>query len=212
MSIAVPLQSQGEEIANSITHGVGLGLSIAALPILVLHAEGAAAVAGGVAFGATALLSYLISTLYHAVTHLRAKAVLRWFDHAAIYVFIAGSYTPFTLTVLHGAWGWSLFGLVWGLAVLGVLFKAMGTERFPRLSTMLYLAMGWVVLIAIRPLWQAMPGAGLLWLFAGGLAYSAGVIFFILDQRVRYAHSIWHVFVLAGSVCHFFAVLVAFQR
>lgn len=209
MTSTAPLQSLGEEIANAITHGLGLALAIAAIPVLVMHAQGAAAVVGVVAFGATAVLSYLVSTLYHAIPHVRAKAVLRWLDHASIYLFIAGSYTPFTLTVLRGAWGWSLFGLVWGLALLGLLFKALGTERFPRLSTFLYLAMGWVVLIAIHPLWNAMPADGLLWLFAGGVAYSAGVIFFILDQRVRYAHSVWHVFVLAGSVCHFFAVLAA---
>ena len=205
----MPLQSLGEEIANSITHGVGLALAIVSIPVLVVHAQGIAAVVGCVAFGATAVASYLVSTLYHAVVHTRLKSTLRWLDHAAIYVFIAGSYTPFTLTVLRGAWGWSLFGLVWGLAALGLLFKALGTERFPRLSTLLYLAMGWVVLIAIRPLWLAMSADGLLWLLAGGLAYTVGVVFFVLDQKLRYAHSVWHVFVLAGSVCHFFAVLAS---
>jgi hemolysin III len=201
------LQSLPEEIANSLTHGLGLGLAVAAIPILVEHARGAGAVTGAALFGSTALLTYLVSTLYHALREGRAKLVLRWLDHAAIYGFIAGSYTPFTLTVLRGAWGWSLFGLVWGLAVLGILFKTLGTERFPRLSTLLYLAMGWVALVAIRPLWLAMPASAMVWLVGGGVAYSLGVVFFLLDQRLRYAHSVWHLFVLAGSVCHFFAVL-----
>ncbi len=205
------LQSPAEEWVNSLIHGVGLALALAALPILVVRARGGAAVTGAAAFGATAVLSYLASTLYHAVRHRRAKAVLQWLDHAAIYLFIAGSYTPFTLTVLHGAWGWSLFGLVWGLAVLGILFKSLGAARFPRLSTTLYLAMGWVALLAIRPLWLAMPGGALLWLFAGGVAYSVGVVFFVVDQRLRYGHGVWHAFVLGGSVCHFYAVLAVLR-
>ncbi len=205
------LQSPAEEVANSLTHGLGLALAAAAIPVLVVHARGAGAVTGAAVFGATAALSYLVSTLYHAFRVGRAKSVLRWIDHASIYLFIAGSYTPFTLTVLRGAWGWSLFGLVWGLAVLGVLFKTLGTERFPRLSTLLYLAMGWVALVAIRPLWLAMPGPAMFWLVAGGVAYSLGVIFFALDQRLRYAHSVWHLFVLGGSVCHFFALIEVFD-
>ena len=210
-SLAGALQTPGEEIANSLTHGLGLALAIASIPVLVVHADGDAAVVGAAVFGASAVLSYLVSTLYHAATHMRAKAVLQWLDHAAIYVFIAGSYTPFTLTVLRGAWGWSLFGLVWGLALLGILFKTLGAGRFPRLSTLLYLAMGWVALVAIRPLVLAMPVEGLWWLLAGGVAYTAGVVFFVLDQRLRYAHSVWHGFVLAGSVCHFFAVLAVLR-
>ena len=205
---AAALQSPGEEIANSISHGLGLGLSAAALPVLLVHAHGAAATVGAALFGATALLLYLSSTLYHAISRPSAKAVLRWLDHASIYLFIAGTYTPFTLTVLRGAWGWTLFGLVWGLAALGLLFKAMGPARFPRLSTLLYLAMGWIVLIAIVPLWHALPAAGLAWLFAGGAAYTLGVIFFSIDERVPYAHFVWHLFVLAGTVCHFIAVLL----
>lgn len=201
------LQSPSEEIANSLTHALGAALAVAAIPLLVVHARGAGAVTGAAVFGASAVLSYLVSTLYHALREGRAKAVLRWVDHVAIYVFIAGSYTPFTLTVLRGAWGWSLLGLVWGLALLGLLFKTLGTERFPRLSTWLYLAMGWVALVAIRPLWLSMPGSAMSWLLAGGAAYSLGVIFFVLDQRLRYAHSVWHLFVLAGSTCHFFALL-----
>ncbi|MHB0922328.1 MAG: PAQR family membrane homeostasis protein TrhA, partial [Thiomonas delicata] len=121
---------------------------------------------------------------------------------------IAGTYTPFTLGVLRGSWGWTLLGLVWALALAGLIFKLMGGTRFPRLSTVLYLAMGWVVLIAIRPLWMHMPVAGLILLLAGGLAYTLGVVFFVLDEKVRYGHFIWHLFVLAGTVCHFFAVLL----
>ena len=201
------LQSPGEELANSLSHGLGLGLSAAALPVLLLHAQGAAATVGAALFGATALLLYLSSTLYHAISRPSAKAVLRWLDHASIYLFIAGTYTPFTLTVLRGAWGWTLFGLVWGMAALGLLFKALGPARFPRLSTLLYLAMGWIVLIAIVPLWHALPASGLAWLFAGGAAYTLGVIFFSIDERVPYAHFVWHLFVLTGTVCHFIAIL-----
>ncbi len=204
---AAALQSPGEEIANSISHGLGVALSAAALPILLVHAHGAAATVGAALFGATALLLYLSSTLYHAVSRPGAKAVLRWADHASIYLFIAGSYTPFTLTVLRGAWGWTLFGLVWSLALLGLLFKALGPGRFPRLSTLLYLVLGWIVLVAIVPLWHALPASGLAWLFAGGAAYTIGAVFFMLDERWRYTHFVWHLFVLAGTACHFVAIL-----
>ncbi len=201
------LQSRGEELANSISHGLGVALSAAALPILLVHAHGAAATVGAALFGATAVLLYLSSTLYHAVSRPDAKAVLRWLDHASIYLFIAGSYTPFTLTVLRGAWGWTLFGLVWSLALLGLLFKALGPGRFPRLSTLLYLVLGWLVLIAIVPLWHALPASGLAWLFAGGAAYTVGAVFFMFDERWRYTHFVWHLFVLLGTACHFVAVL-----
>ena len=206
-SRAAACPSRAEEIANSLSHGLGLALATAALPVLLVHAHGAAATVGAALFGATAVLLYLSSTLYHAVSLPRLKAWLRWLDHASIYLFIAGSYTPFTLTVLRGAWGWTLLALVWSLALLGLLFKALGPTRFPRLSTLLYLVLGWIVLVAIVPLWHALPGSGLAWLFAGGAAYTLGVVFFLLDERVRYTHFVWHLFVLAGTVCHFVAVL-----
>ena len=204
-------QTPGEEIANSLSHGLGLALAIAALPILVVHfAElgSATTLVGGIIFGSTAILLYLVSTLYHALPQKRVKGVLQVVDHVAIYLFIAGTYTPFTLGVLRGVWGWVLFGLIWALALAGLFFKALGGTRFPRLSTFLYLAMGWVVLIAIRPLWVDMPAPGLALLLAGGVSYTLGVVFFLLDEKVPYTHFIWHLFVLAGTVFHFFAVLL----
>ena len=201
-------QTLGEEIANSVSHGVGFLAAVAALPILIAAAipRGASAIVGAVIFAATAALLYLTSTLYHALHPPRAKRVLRILDHSAIYLLIAGTYTPFTLGVLRGPWGWTLFGLVWGLAGLGVLLKAWGGIRYPKLSTAFYVAMGWVVLVAARPLWMRMSAPGLFWLAMGGLAYTAGVAFYATD-RVRYRHFIWHLFVLAGTVCHFIAVL-----
>ena len=203
------VQSLGEEIANSVSHGVGLLAAMIAAPVLVLDAiqrGGAATVLGAAVFAATMVLLYLASTLYHALPQNKAKRVFRVLDHGAIFLLIAGTYTPFTLGVLRGTWGWTLLGLVWGLAVAGVVLKAVGRLRYPVLSTCLYLGMGWLVLIAVRPLWLHVPPAGLLWLLAGGIAYTAGVAFFAA-QRVRYSHFVWHLFVLAGTACHFFAVL-----
>jgi hemolysin III len=152
------------------------------------------------------VLLYVASTLYHALPQNRAKRVFRALDHGAIFLLIAGTYTPFTLGVLRGTWGWTLLGLVWGLAIAGVILKAVGRLRYPVLSTCLYLGMGWLVLVAVRPLWLRVPPAGLLWLLAGGIAYTAGVAFFAA-RRLRYSHFVWHLFVLAGTACHFFAVL-----
>ena len=200
-------QTRGEEIANALSHGLGFLLAVASLPILVVHADGAANVAAVSVFAATMMLLYLVSTLYHA---LPAGAVKRWFnraDHAAIFVFIAGSYTPFTWGVLRGGWGYALFGTVWGIAVLGAAIKLGNRLRHPLWSTGLYVAMGWIVLVAVVPLVQRMPAAGLAWLVAGGLAYTLGAGVFIFDSRWRGTHSVWHLFVVAGSACHFFAVL-----
>lgn len=202
-------QSPGEEIANSVSHGVGLLAGLAAIPVLVVSAVrrgGAAGIVGASVFAGTVVLLYLASTLYHALPGNRAKRVFRVLDHSAIFLLIAGTYTPFTLGVLRGAWGWTLFGLVWGVALAGVVLKAVGGVRHPILSTCLYLGMGWLVLIAVRPLWLRVPPAGLLWLLAGGLAYTAGVAFFAAE-RLRYGHFVWHLFVLAGTACHFIAVL-----
>jgi hemolysin III len=203
-------QSVGEEIANAISHGIGFLLALASLPILaVVTAQrgGVADVVGASVFSATMIVLYLVSALYHALPPGAAK---RWFariDHAAIYVFIAGSYTPFVLGVLRGGWGWALFGIVWALAALGVAAKLLNRLRHPWASTALYVAMGWVAVIAVVPLVQRVPAAGLAWLVGGGLAYTAGALVFLLDNRVRYAHFAWHLFVMAGSACHFFAVL-----
>ena len=202
-------QNHGEEIANSVSHGVGFLAAVATIPILVISAlnDGAAAVVGASIFGATTALLYLASTLYHALAPNRAKRVFRIIDHAAIYLLIAGTYTPFTLGVLRGPWGWTLFGMVWGLAVIGIFLKSVRGIRYPRLSTIVYLAMGWLVLVAVKPLWNNVPAWGLFWLLAGGVAYTAGVGFYAADRR-RYAHFVWHLFVLAGTACHFVAVLL----
>ena len=203
------VQSAGEEIANTVSHGVGCAAALVATMVLVIGAapHGASAVAGAAVFGATAVLLYLTSTLYHALPNNRAKRVFRVIDHSAIYLLIAGTYTPFTIGILRGTWGWMLFGLIWTAAILGVVVKAVGGVRFPRLSTALYVAMGWLALIAIRPLWTRMPAAGWVWLIAGGPAYTAGVAFYAADRRMPYGHFLWHMFVLAGTACHFFAVL-----
>ncbi len=203
-------QSLGEEIASSVSHGVGLLAAAALGPFLIGEAArrgGAAGVVGASVFVATVGLLYLASVLYHALPAAsRAKQVFQVLDHGAIFLLIAGTYTPFTLGVLHGAWGWSLLGTVWGLALAGVLLKALAGVRYPGWSLALYLAMGWVVVVAVKPLWARMPAEGLLWLAAGGLAYTAGVAFFVADERVRYGHLVWHLFVLAGTAFHFVAV------
>jgi len=202
-------QSLGEEIANSISHGIGFLAALAATPVLLVVAvqhDRAAAVVGASIFAATVLLLYLASTLYHALPKSRAKRVFQALDHGAIFLLIAGTYTPFTLGVLRGAWGWTLFGLVWGFALIGVVLKAMDALRYPVLSTVLYLVMGWLALIAVRPLWLRVPETGLMWLLAGGIAYTGGVAFFAA-RRLRYSHFLWHLCVLAGTTCHFVAVL-----
>jgi hemolysin III len=201
--------SLGEEIANSVTHGVAALASIAALPILLVVAAGRQdpwQVVGGAIFGATLVMLYSASTLYHALPHSRAKRVFRVLDHSAIYLLIAGTYTPFALGALRGPWGWSLFGAVWALAALGITAKATLGFRFPRLSATVYVVMGWLAVVAFRPLLAHIGVAGMMWLLAGGVCYTAGVIFFAWE-RLRYGHMVWHLFVAAGSVCHFFAVL-----
>jgi hemolysin III len=203
-------QSSAEEIANSLSHGIAFLAAAAALPMLVAHAAGdgsPSAIVGASVFGSTMVLLYFVSMLYHALPHGSVKRVFLILDHGAIYLLIAGTYTPFALGVLRGAWGWSLFGVVWGLALLGIVFKGVFGTRYPALSTGLYLIMGWLVLIAAKTLLLHVPAAGLLWLLAGGIAYTLGVVFFVLDERVRFAHFVWHLFVIAGTACHFMAVL-----
>jgi hemolysin III len=208
---AVPdrAQSRGEEIANSASHGVGLAAAVFAAPVLIgraLERGDEAVVIGACIFAATAIALYLTSTLYHALPPGQTKHAFRLIEHSAIFLLIAGTYTPFALGVLRGTWGWALLLLAWGFAGAGVLLKALCGVRHPRISLGLYLAMGWLIVIAIRPLWLRMPPAGLLWLAAGGLAYTAGVLFFTA-RRIRYGHFVWHLFVLAGTACHFVAVL-----
>lgn len=217
-SIAAPAvdrdQTLGEEIANAVSHGLGVLLAVAALPILVTRAATLGRetdVAGAAVFAATMILLYGTSTLYHALPrslwHGRAKAWLLRLDHAAIYLFIAGSYTPFTLGVLHTGPGLTLLIAVWAAAALGVAIKLLNRLRQPLVSTLIYLAMGWAVVAVVGPLLERMHASGVALLVAGGLSYTLGAFVFLLDNRLRYAHFVWHLFVLGGSVCHFFAAL-----
>ena len=203
-------QSQGEEIANSISHGLALVAALVGTPYLIMHAArhgDARFVVGASVFAASMILLYLSSTLYHALPVGKAKRVFRVVEHSAIFLLIAGTYTPFTLGVLRGAWGWTLFGLVWFLALAGVTLKAFHQSLHPVISTTNYLMMGWLVVIAVDPMVARIPTAGLLWLIAGGVSYTAGVAFFALDSRLKYGHLIWHLFVMTGTACHYFAVL-----
>ena len=204
-----PPYSTREEVANSISHGLGLVLALVALPVLVLAAIEMGNVRfliGVSVFGGTMVLLYLASTLYHSVSHEAAKQLFRIFDHTAIFLLIAGSYTPFSLGVLHGPWGWSMLAIVWTLAIIGITLKIRKRARHSRISIVLYVIMGWLAVIAVKPMVMLIPVPGILLIFAGGLAYTGGPAFFGA-QRIRYNHFIWHLFVLAGTTCHFFAVL-----
>ena len=203
------LQSYKEEIANGVSHGIALVGCLVATPILLSSAVrpgDAWNVVGAAIFAGAMIFMYLSSALYHVLPANRAKRVLRVLDHLAIFVLIAGTYTPFTLGVLRGAWGWTLFGVVWALAVLGMTLKMVGALRRPVISTGLYLAMGWLIVVAIRPIWLKVPLPGILLLLAGGIAYTGGVAFYAAE-RVRYSHFVWHLLVVLGTTCHFFAVL-----
>ena len=203
-------QSMGEEIANSISHGVALLAAVAAYPLLMTYTarqSNTVGIVGTVIFGASMILLYLASTLYHALLPGRAKHLFQRLDHIAIYLLIAGTYTPLALNILPGAWGWSILSVVWVLALIGIIFKAIFGERFSALSTTVYLIMGWLVLIAIKPLCSHISSAGLAWLVAGGVAYTIGVVFYLMDQRFKYAHFIWHLFVMAGTACHFTTIV-----
>ena len=199
----------GEEVAHALTHGLGVVLAIAGLTVMVARATlygNAWHIVGAAIFGATLVLMYTASTLYHSIPQPRAKQVLRVIDHSTIYLLIAGTYTPITLVTLNGPVGWGLFGTVWGLALVGVVFKIFWTGKFEKLSLGIYLGMGWCIVVAIKPLFETMATGGLILLIAGGLAYTGGVVFYALDSR-KYFHAIWHAFVLAGSVLQYFAVL-----
>lgn len=202
-------QSSGEEIANSISHGAGTVASLVGTPFLILHAVQLGKTGyliGTIIFSATMIFLYLASTLYHSFRPGRLKHIFRIIDHSAVYLLIAGTYTPFTLGVLYGAWGWSLLSVIWSLALTGVALKFLNRMSHPIISTVLYLLMGWLIIIAADPLYTRLPLSGLAWLVAGGLAYTAGTVFFVSDSRLRYGHFIWHWFVLAGTTCHYFAV------
>jgi hemolysin III len=203
-------QSLGEEIANGVSHGLGLVAALAAVPWLLVHAArngDAPYIAGISLFCAGIFLLYGASTIYHALPAGKAKRVFKILDHSSIYLLIAGTYAPFTLGVLRGTMGWTLFGIEWSLAIAGVVLKSLGRFSHPVLSTGLYLVMGWMVVIAADPVLARIPTAGLLLLLAGGLSYTAGVAFYATDSRLPYGHLVWHLFVLAGTACHYFAVL-----
>ena len=192
---------------NSISHLVGVFLAVAGAAVLITQASlqgDAWRIVAFSVYGTMLIALYGASTLYHALRG-RAKAVFQKLDHCSIYLLIAGSYTPFTLGVLRGAWGWTLFGVVWGLAVVGILHKTLLGFRFPRLSTLMYLGMGWLAVVAAGPLARALPAGGLAWLVAGGLCYTIGVLWYVRDH-LPYRHALWHLLVLAGSACHYTAV------
>ena len=202
--------SLGEEIANAVTHGLGIGLSVAALTLLVVVSAiwgNGWHLGSSIAYGVTLVLLYLASTLYHSITHEGARHVLKIIDHSSIYLLIAGTYTPFTLVTLRDNGGWWLFGIVWTLAIAGVVLEAFWVYRPKWLSVVVYLGMGWLVVTAINPLLENLEPGGVWLLLAGGVAYTLGTIFYVL-KRVPYMHAVWHLFVLAGSVCHFLAVML----
>lgn len=209
MTRAITSRISVEEVANSVTHGIGLVLSIAGFVVLVVLAamRGSAwHIVSCAIYGTTLVCLYAASTLYHGIPSSRVKRIFKVLDHSAIYLLIAGTYTPFLLVNLRGGWGWWLLGLVWGIAMAGILFKVWFVNHFKWLSTAVYLLMGWLALIAVKPLIVMVPANGLIWLVAGGLMYTIGVVFFA-TKRIPYNHVIWHLFVMAGSICHYVAVL-----
>jgi len=204
-------QSFWEEVVNSGTHGLGALLSLLGLGGLLAiasRAEGARPLLSALIYGGSLVLLYSASTFYHAARGPRLKPVLKFLDHAAIYLLIAGTYTPFCLVTLWGPWGWTLLGIVWTLAALGILLKVKYIGRFKVGSVVMYVAMGWLAVVALGQVWQALPGVGLWLVVAGGLSYTVGIVFYALGRSVRFMHSVWHLFVLAGSICHYFAVLL----
>lgn len=203
-------QTLGEEIANSVSHGAGLIGAIVGTPFLIVGAVrhgDAGVIVGAAVFCATMIALYCASTVYHALPAGRLKRLFGVIDHSAIFLLIAGTYTPFTLGVLRGTTGWTLFAIVWVVASAGVLLKAVGRARHPLVSTGLYLALGWLIVFALDALVAAVPVQGLLWLAAGGLSYTVGLVFFATDSMIRYGHMVWHGFVVGGTTCHYFAVL-----
>lgn len=201
---------RGEEIANSIVHGIGAGLGVAALVVLVTFAGlmgDPFRVVSFSVYGATLVILFMASTLYHGFKNPKVKSLFRIFDHAAIYLLIAGTYTPFLLVSMQGAWGWTLFGVVWGLAILGVLQASLFLDRFKLLGLITYLAMGWLIVIAIKPLLSSLNVGGIIWLAIGGACYTLGISFYLI-KRIPYNHAVWHLFVLGGAVSHFFCMLL----
>ena len=216
-STTVRDQTPAEELANAITHGVGLVLAVACLVVGIVCAASRGnpwTITSVSIYGATLCLLYLSSTLYHSARRPRAKRIWNLIDHSSIYLLIAGTYTPFTLGPLReysSGWGWTLFALTWGLALAGVVFQALFLHRWRRLSTVTYLLLGWVIVVAIYPLWKTIGWHGVLWIAAGGMCYTFGV-FFYANKRVPYMHAVWHLFVLAGSMLHFLGILFSVVR
>lgn len=200
-----------EDRANSLTHAVGAGIFVAGLALIIVLASLTGdpwKIVSVSIYGATLVILYTISTLYHSVKSVKVRRVFRILDHVSIHLLIAGTYTPFMLVSLRGAFGWSIFGMIWGLAVIGIAADVFFTGRFKTLSTILYLLMGWLIVIALRPLSHVLPTAGLALLFAGGAAYSLGAAFYLFDKRLPFGHMVWHIFVLGGSVCHYLSVVL----
>ena len=208
MKMHIKIYPEKEEKLNVITHALGFFLGVIAMALMIIKASlyGTAIDIVSVAiYGFTLAVLYFASTAYHMAKEEKIRYRLNIFDHVSIFLLIAGTYTPFTLITLHGPWGWSIFGVVWGIAFAGIIMKIFFTGRFNLLSTILYVAMGWIMIVAIVPLVRALPLAGLIWLFAGGLSYTLGAVVFLMD-KVPYNHAIFHVFVLMGSICHFVAI------
>jgi hemolysin III len=208
-----PRQSLEEEIANSLTHGIGILFGVVAISLMVTFSvmnSDAIGIFSVSLFGGSLLLLYTFSTLYHAIQHQKTKELLRIFDHISIYFLIAGTYSPFLLIGMRGIWGWLMFGLVWGIAHVGIIFKAFYKHRFPRLSLTMYLAMGWIAVVIAYPLYQALDATVLSLILGGGVFYSLGTLFFVND-RMKFAHAIWHLFVLAGTITHFIGVMFLLQ-
>ncbi|MFW5799871.1 MAG: PAQR family membrane homeostasis protein TrhA [Spirochaetota bacterium] len=202
-------QSEGEEIANSLTHGIGVGLSIAALVLLVIFSAiygDAWNVVSLSIYGATLIILYLTSTIYHSLRNIKAKKFFKLMDHISIFILIAGTYTPITLVALRGPWGWSIFGVIWGIAVLGTLYKIFFIGKHKIIDVVIYVIMGFTILVAVVPSLQLMPFGMIIWIIIGGACYLTGIIFYAID-KIPYHHSIWHLFVLGGSISHFFGML-----
>jgi hemolysin III len=197
-----------EEILNAVTHGIGTILAIIALCVMVGLYNDVSEwhLMSGAIYGGSLVLLYLASTLYHSFTNEKLKSLFKFFDHAAIYILIAGNYTPFALIPLHGNFGWTIFGVIWSLAAIGILFKVFFVKRFKILSTICYLLMGWFAVFIMKPLIAALSIEAIYWLIAGGLFYTVGAVFYLI-KRIPYNHAIWHLFVLAGSAAHFIAVV-----
>ena len=207
-----PRYSLGEEIFNSVSHGAGGGLAIAGTVVLIVCAavySDAWAVVSSCVYGASLIVLYTISTLYHAITNEHAKRFFRIMDHDTIFFLIAGTYTPITLAFLRGWLGWVLFGVVWGAAIVGIVLNSISIEKFKKPSIVCYVAMGWVIILAIRPLIASVPTISMIFLLIGGILYTVGIVFYVI-KKIKYFHSIWHLFTVAGSVFHYFAILLAF--